>query len=287
MSEEELPTAVPYRFDRSAAAREESGGELRYPSLTRPQPPAGMSRRERRRWRREARAEQRSATRSAVAGWRQRPLEQVNGLAVVVLVLAVALATYVFLHHPAAHRTAPAATSPAAGVPAAPSSNLPTPAASSADAATSSATSSSGGLFDGADGRTVQQFVLGYLAYSPAAPDPGGTWQAAWSRYATDALRARAQAAEAGMWLFTTQRSVSALDVQVVSGSRAGETWSLTVSRELFPIGGSASSPSTTQTLPVQVQVTGGRVSDVQLGDPTEAASTATASPAPGAGSAD
>lgn len=252
--------------------------DVRYPPPRPAQPPPGLSHREERRWRRDSHAAQRAADAEQVRAWRRRPPGSVDALGPVLLVVALLFAAAVWLwpsdDEPTAAPAQPAPSGPVAGPD---SRGLPQernpwtgePAPDSEDGHDPAPPPPPGELLAGADGMAAYHFVLGYLAYSPAVPDPVEVWALSWAKHATGTVRLRAEEQAPRLWDFTVREAVHVIDPRVVGGSRDSNTWRLQVERTLFPIGGDEDSPTTRQRVDVEVTVTGGLVSAVTVSDST------------------
>ena len=252
-----------------------------YPQLPPAQPPAGLSRKERKAWRQDTRRG-RSA---ALTRWRNRPEGSTDGLGVIVLVAAVLIAGFVFLgpgRDDAGEAEGPrvqSSTGTGQSTGRAASSVGPAPRSTTARAAgptsvTAAATAAAlapadparPAPFDVAGGSTAADFLTAYLTFDPTAADPVGEWVGSWSSLSSSEVASTGRDNAARLWDFTIQRQVRVTPGTITGTATAGSeqvVWQLVATRTLTPIDGSRASSDTVTLL---VTVIGAEVTNVQNG---------------------
>lgn len=113
----------------------------------------------------------------------------------------------------------------------------------------------------GPAGQVAYAFVLAYNTFSPTSPSSGTIWVQSWADYATDQVRSQGEAAAFRLWAFTWQTNVSVIYPQVsavreVSLGDDASIWELTVTRTLFPVGGTTADPGVSETVRWSITVT-------------------------------
>lgn len=111
-------------------------------------------------------------------------------------------------------------------------------------------------------GQVAYAFVLAYNTFSPTSSDSGQIWVRSWADYATDEVRTQGEAAALRLWSFTWQTNVSVIypvvsAVSVVSVGDNASIWELSVTRTLFPIGGTTTDVGVPETVRWSITVTG------------------------------
>jgi len=258
-----------------------------YPQLPAAQPPAGLSRKERRAWRHDARRG-RSA---ALTRWRDRPENSTDGLGVLLLVAAVCIAGFVFFgpgRDDAGEAEGPRVQSSTGTTSSTGATSSTGPATTRSTAAPRSTTAPAAGPtsvtaaataaalapadparpvpFDVAGGSTAADFLATYLTFDPTAADPVGEWVGSWSSLSSSEVASTGRDNAARLWDFTIQQQVRVTPGPITGTATAGSqqvVWHLEATRTLTPIDGS---PSSTDTVTLLVTVIGAEVTNVQNG---------------------